>query len=122
MTAALEAATGLALSLSPAQIVSLLLGTSLETTDGLVMARVAGAALLALGVTCWRSSGEEGRARRGVVAAMLFYNFAAGAVLAHAGLRSHLSGAGLWPAVLLHGALGVWCLACLQRAFQRERR
>ena len=88
-----------------------------------MLARVAGAALLALGVACWRSSGDtDGLARHGVVAAMLFYNFAAGAVLADAGLRSDLSGAGLWPAVLLHGALGVWCLACLQRAFQRERK
>ena len=106
--AVLEGATGLALLLSPERVVSVLLATSLETTDGLVLGRVAGAALLALGLACWRSRGdEEGGARRGVVAAMLFDNFAAGAVLAHAGLRLHVSGAGLWPAVLLHGALSV---------------
>ena len=119
--AVLEGATGLALLLSPERVVSVLLGTSLETRDGLVLGRVAGAALLALGLACWRFRGdEEGRAGRGIVAAMSFYNFAAGGVLAHAGLRSHLSGAGLWPAVLLHGSLGIWCLACLQRAPQGE--
>ena len=47
VTALREAATGLALSLSPALPVSLLLGVALDTTGGLTVARVAGAALLA---------------------------------------------------------------------------
>ena len=46
VTALLEAVTGLALSLSPALPVSLLLGAVLDTPGGLTVARVAGAALL----------------------------------------------------------------------------
>jgi len=48
VTAVIEAATGVALLLSPPLPVSLLLGASLDTPGGLVSGRVAGAALLSL--------------------------------------------------------------------------
>jgi hypothetical protein len=44
----LEAATGVALIVSPAPPVMLLVGAALDTTGGLIVARVAGAALLAV--------------------------------------------------------------------------
>jgi hypothetical protein len=115
VTAALEAATGLALLVSPTRVVSMLLGSALVTPRELAVARVAGAALLALGLACWLASGGgQSLAGRGVVAGMLLYNVAVVAVLAHTGLGLGLSGVGLWPAVGLHTALAVWCIACLR--------
>ena len=115
VTALLETITGIALMVSPALPVSLLIGAALDTAAGLVLARIAGAALLALGMACWlaRDDGRSGAAR-GLVAAVLLYDAAAVAVLVYAGLGLRLSGIGLWPAVLLHLALAVWCIGCLR--------
>jgi hypothetical protein len=112
--AVLEAGAGLALLLMPTVAVSVLLGAPLDTPAGLVAARMAGAALVALAVACWQArNGERGSPATGVVEAMLFYNFAAAMVLAYAGIRLDLHGALLWPAIVLHLCLGVWCLSNL---------
>jgi hypothetical protein len=57
--------------------------------------------------------GDRG-ALRGLVTAMLLYNCAAVAVLASAGVGARLVGVLMWPAVALHSALAVWCIACLR--------
>jgi hypothetical protein len=117
VSAWLEALTGVALMVSPALPVLLLVGAALDTMGGLLVARVAGAALLALGLGCWLARNDaRSQAARGLVGAMLLYNVAALSVLVHAGLGLKLSAVGLWPAVLLHLALAVWCIACLRQA------
>jgi hypothetical protein len=72
------------LLVSPTLVVAFLLGASLEAPAALVVARMAGAALLSLGCACWlaRNDGPN-RAVRGMVAAMLLYNSVAVAVLAN---------------------------------------
>lgn len=114
-TAGIEGATGLALLGLPSLVVALLLGGALDTSAGLVVARMTGAALLSLSVACWLARNDEkSRAATGVIGAMLLYNVAAVSVLVYAGIGLSLFGIGLWPAVIVHVALAVWCIACLR--------
>ena len=114
IAAVLEAGAGLALLLIPTVAVSALLGAPLDTATGLVVARIAGAALVALAIACWQArNGERGSPATGVVKAMSFYNFAAAMVLVYAGIRLDLRSALLWPAIVLHFCLGVWCVSNL---------
>ena len=110
VTAAAEAATGAALIAAPAALASLLLGASLVSSGAMTVARVAGVAMLSLGLACWLAR-DEGRtpAGRAIVAAMLLYNVAVAALLAHGGLALGLDGIALWPAALAHVALAAWC-------------
>ena len=109
MTALVETPIGLMLLVSPPLVVAFLLGASLDAPAALIVGRIAGAALLSLGVACWlaRDDGPS-LALRGLIAAMLLYNCAAAAVLAHAGAVVGLVGVLMWPAVALHAALAVW--------------
>src|SRR6476659_11254010 len=114
ITAIVEAVAGITLLLIPSVAASALLGVPLNTPDGLVTARIAGAALMALAVACWRArNGERGSSATGVVEAMLFYNFVAAMVLVYAGIRLDLRSALLWPAIVLHLGLGLGCLTNL---------
>jgi hypothetical protein len=110
VTALIEAGTGLSLLVVPSVVAQVLLGGTLDAPAAMTVARVAGAALLALGVACWLSR-HDGRA---LVVAMLFYNVAAVAVLTYATVGLALSGIGLWPAIVLHTALAGWCAAALK--------
>ena len=115
LTAIIEAATGLALIAVPAIVVRLLLGAEISGAS-IPLGRVAGAALLALGVACWLARNDrQSRTARGLVVAMLVYNIVATAVLAFAGIGLGLHGVALWPAVVLHAVMAIWCMVCLRR-------
>jgi hypothetical protein len=92
-----EVATGLALLIVPSIVGQLLLGEEL-TGIAIPVARVAGIALIALGVACW-----PGPARGG----MLIYSAAVTLYLAYVGIAGSWSGILLWPAVVLHAILTV---------------
>jgi len=112
VTAVVEVSTGLALLVSPALVASILLGAPFDTAADSTVGRVAGAALLALGLACWRARDDgKSSSASGLVLGRLFYNALAVIVLADAGLVLHLSGIGLWPAVVLHTLMAIWCLA-----------
>jgi hypothetical protein len=92
-----EAATGMALVIVPALVGQLLLGEEL-TNAAILVARVAGIALVALAIACWPGPPLIG---------MLFYSAVVTLYLAYVGFAGDLSGPLLWPAVVLHGILSV---------------
>ena len=92
-----EAATGLALIVAPLLVGHLLLGAALAGVS-VVIARVAGIALLALGVGCWPGPAPVG---------MLTYTTIVTGYLAHLALGSKWVGPLLWPAVALHAVMVV---------------
>ena len=87
-----EAATGVALLIVPSLVGWLLLGEEL-TGIAIPVARVAGIALIALGVACWPGPPRVG---------MLTYSLAVTLYLAYLGFAGGLGGILLWPAVILH--------------------
>jgi hypothetical protein len=93
--AAGETATGLALILVPSLVGRLLLGDELNGV-AVVVARVAGVALIALGVACLPAKARAG---------MLLYSAALSLYLAYLGLSGTSSGVLLWPAVAVHAIL-----------------
>jgi hypothetical protein len=92
-----EAATGLALLIVPSLVGQLLLGEEL-TGVAIPVARVAGLALIALGMACWPGPPLVG---------MLTYSTLVTLYLAYLGLAGGLTGVFLWPAVALHAVLSV---------------
>jgi hypothetical protein len=122
LTAAIEESTGLGLLVVPYFVVQLLLGVPLETSGALTLGRIGGAALLAIGVACWLSRDDtQSRAAKGLVAALIVYNVLAVIVLGAAGIHSQAVGIVLWPAVVLHAVMTVWCVVDLRRANPRQK-
>jgi hypothetical protein len=92
-----EVATGLALLIVPSLVGQLLLGGEL-TGVAIPVARVAGIALIALGIACWPGPPLVG---------MLTYSAAVTLYLAYLGLTGGFAGVFLWPAVALHAVLSI---------------
>ena len=115
VTAIVEIATGLALLALPAIVLISLLGIQSATAETLVVGRIAGAALLAIGVACALARNEATLpAQRGLLTGVLLYDVLAALLLVYAGLVVAMSGPALWPAVALHTLLAVWGLVCLR--------
>jgi len=95
VSAIAEIGTGLALMVFPSLVGWLLLGDTL-TGFAIPVARVAGIALVSLGVACWPGPPLIG---------MLTYSALVTLYLAYLGLAEGSAGILLWPAVALHAIL-----------------
>lgn len=113
-TALIEAGAGLALLAWSSGFTRLLLALPLEGPVGTAVARVGGLGLLALAVAAWFASHDsQSPAARGLVSAMVLYNLGAALILGAAGLTLHSPGVLLWPVVVLHAGMALWCTAQL---------
>jgi len=97
LTGVLEAATGVALLVAPVLVGRLLLGADLAGV-AVVIARVAGIALLALGVGCWPGPALLGMLAYNALVTVFFAGLAIGGVWA---------GPLLWPVAGLHLVLTI---------------
>jgi hypothetical protein len=114
-TALLEGGAGLSLLRSPAVAASLLLGVRSPSPEAILLGRIGGAGLLAIGVACWFARDDRGgRARHGLLWALLSYNAGACAALVLAGSASPMPGIALWPGVGLHVVMAIWCALSLR--------
>lgn len=132
-TAALEVGAGITLILAPLQAAKLLLGTSPNDPAAVVIEKIAGCALIALALANWLArNDDQNAAARGIVWGMVVYNLGVVAVLILIALApfgqaqiqpqlqpqhllSQTVGVLLWPAVILHILMSIWCGLCLAK-------
>jgi len=116
VTAVIEAGAGVALAFCPAASLAQLIGGPQQSAACQVLGGIGGAALCALALASWLAHYDvQSRAARGLVGALLLYNFSTAGILGAVGITSQAVGALLWPAVIIHSSLTVWCIACLMR-------
>jgi hypothetical protein len=111
-----EVGMGLLLLAVPANSLRVLIGVEHASTETIFVARVAGAALAAIGVACWIGREDQlGPAQRGLIAGVLVYSTVVAGLLAYAALFLNLVGIALWPAVAVHAVLSVGCVFSLRK-------
>src|SRR5262245_47523714 len=97
LAAIIEAVAGVGLLFVPSLVGQLLFGVEMIGI-AITVARVAGIALIALGVACWPGPPLVG---------MLTYNAAVTVYLAYVGFADGWAGELLWPVVALHAIMTV---------------
>jgi len=98
LAAVSEAVTGLVLLVYPPIVVHLLFGADIAGA-GILLSRIAGISLIALGVACWPRNTAHG-----ALFGMLTYSTLAALYLAYLGITGGV-GILLWPAVAVHAVL-----------------
>jgi hypothetical protein len=109
----LEILAGLPALISPATVVSLLLGSPLDSI-GVVLARLFGAGVFALGLACLKAR-DDARSPAGLAVSIgiTSYNVLAAVVLLWAAAGLGLGGLLLWGAGIGHAALGALFVSAL---------
>ena len=120
LAAVLEGATGMVLMLHPALVAQWLFGDGVSGA-GMALSRVAGFALLALGVACWPGR-EAGSGSAPALRAMLTYSLLVTLYLVYLGGVVHLAGLLLWPAVAAHLVFTLLLVAVWRKERQRSAR
>jgi len=107
-----EVIAGLLVLVYPPIVVKLLFGAEISGV-GVVMSRIAGMSLIALGFACW-----PGDTATRALCGMLIYSALAAVYLTCLGLGGEWSGKLLWPAAACHAVLTI----LLVRAWFQKRK
>ena len=108
-----EASTGLVLLAYPPIVVRLLFGAEIAGA-GVVMSRITGISLIALGLACW-SGGDTESSANGALRGMLTYSLLATLYLGYLGIGGEWVGWLLWPAVVAHAVVTIFLMRGAQR-------
>lgn len=103
--AATEAAFGVVLLVYPSLVTRLLFAAEVAGV-GLVISRVAGITLIALGVACWPGRDSDNSLSPGL-RGILCYSVLVTLYLVYLGIRREWVGSVLWPAVALHAVVAL---------------
>lgn len=104
LSAIVEIVTGIALIGIPMSVVELLLGVWAPWTS-IWIGRIAGVALLSLGVACW--PGSENNPQPAAWRGMLVYNALVAACLVYLATVGKIGGVLIWPAAVGHGVIAL---------------
>ncbi len=116
VTAALEAAAGIALLFFPSETVTLILAYTLRSSTALGAAQAGGVVLFVLGLANWLAHyKEKSISAQIVLKVMLFYNIGIALFLGALTIRTGSAGPLLCPAILLHISMSIWCISCLKK-------
>jgi|KBSMisStandDraft_5_1062788.scaffolds.fasta_scaffold536942_1 hypothetical protein len=112
LAAVVECLAGVAFALVPGGMVLLLLGLE-PGVAAIAIARVAGVALIALGIPCWGARQNAGGAARSATTAITFYNAVVGLLLTGFAVTGLAHGIFIWIAAIFHLILGLAFAAAL---------
>lgn len=115
VTALFEVSVGLSLIFLSTTVIWLLLGVRNPSQEALIVGRILGGALISIGIACWLARYDRGSlSQRALTWELLLYNGGAFVLLAIAGSVMRMSGIALWPGVVFHMALALWCATSLR--------
>lgn len=112
-TAVIESGAGLALLLAPGTVNHLLLGVIEPRAIALMIARVIGLGLIALGTSAGLQWNNQNKTGHGLIRGLLIYNLVAIIALAIAGTAGRSIGVLLRPVIALHGVMAAWSFALI---------
>lgn len=121
VTGVFEVVIGLGLAAMPDRGAELLAGaTAFDDPPAILLARVGGLALIAIGIAAFLARRDGGSvALRGLLAGLLFYNVTAALLLAYGAITLATPGPMLWPAAIAHVVLTVWNARLLSLAWRQ---
>jgi len=115
VTAIMEVGVGLALLFAPSLVTQLLFAADI-TGAAIPLGRIAGILLLALSAAWWLGRADaESHAGRALLTAALIYDVGVTGICVILVIQSQYVGILLWPVIIIHVAMVVWCVALLRR-------
>ncbi len=110
IAAIIELLAGLAMLVMPEYVIELLLGGGLNET-GIIVTRVLGIGLFSLGVSVWAL--PQQKSHQPSLLGICTYNLGIAGLLLVLAVMGNVGGVLLWPAIVLHGLIGIAVLGLI---------